>query len=106
MSDAAPSEECAMPIAVERAGPNLRADRTGQVAAAGMLTRDFLAWVAREPRSYDETMDAWRSHCPRFTIWEDALAEGLVEVARDSAATFGDRRVTLTPRGRARLENV
>jgi hypothetical protein len=95
-----------MPSAVERAESNLRADRTGQAAAAGMLTRDFLAWVARELRSYDETMDAWRSHCPRFAIWEDALAEGLVEVARDGAATYGERRVTLTALGRARLADA
>ena len=44
------------------------------------LTLQFLAWVAHRPRSYAETMDAWRTSCPRFTIWEDALGDGLVQV--------------------------
>jgi hypothetical protein len=57
--------------------------------------REFLLWVARCPRTYGETMEAWGSHCPRFTIWEDALAAGLVE---------SDQMVVrLTSRGRAYL---
>lgn len=56
------------------------------------LTLDLLAWVARRPRSYAEAMEAWRTSCPRFSIWEDALAAGLVEVAGND--------VRLTPRGR------
>ena len=42
--------------------------------------RDLLEWLDRAPRSYTETMEAWGSHCPRFTTWEDALAEGLIRV--------------------------
>lgn len=57
--------------------------------------REFLLWVVRCPRTYVETMEAWGSHCPRFTIWEDALAAGLVE---------SDQMVVrLTSRGRAYL---
>jgi hypothetical protein len=37
---------------------------TSDAPAIGTLTRDFLAWVAREPRSYAEAMEAWRSSCP------------------------------------------
>jgi hypothetical protein len=37
------------------------------------LTRGFLVWLAHMPRTYAETMEAGRSSCPRFTIWEDAL---------------------------------
>ena len=60
------------------------------------LTLDFLAWLARQPRGYAETMEAWRTSCPRLTIWEDALAAGLVEVAGDA--------VRLTSRGRDMLD--
>lgn len=76
----------------------------GAATAADMLMCDFLAWIAREPRSYADAMEAWRSHCPRFTIWEDAIAGDLIQFDRDGAATFDETRVTLTPCGRAALE--
>jgi hypothetical protein len=44
------------------------------------LTIQMLAFLASRPRTYDETMDAWRTSCPRLSIWEDALADGLVVV--------------------------
>lgn len=56
--------------------------------------REFLVWVERCPRTYAETMEAWRSSCPRFTIWEDALAEGLVQIDRDSVVTLTRRGLT------------
>ena len=68
------------------------------------LMRDFLAFVESRPRSYAETMDAWRSSCPRLTIWEDALADDLVRVA--NGASRNDATVILTPRGRAVLEGT
>ena len=63
--------------------------------AVASLTRDLLAWIDERPRTYGETMDAWRTSCPRLSIWEDALIAGLVRV-RASV-------VTLTPGGRAVL---
>jgi len=57
-----------------------------------------LVWVAARPRTYDETMEAWRSHCPRHTIWEDACIDGLVEVI--------DGRVQLTGAGVRALEQT
>lgn len=51
-----------------------------QQTALAPLTRDLLMWIAAEPRTYAETMDAWKTHCPRLSIWEDALIEGLIEV--------------------------
>src|SRR5262249_48679764 len=45
------------------------------------LMLEFLAWVASRPRTYDEARDAWRTTCPRHTVWEDALIEGLIQVA-------------------------
>lgn len=44
------------------------------------LTLQMLAWVAERPRTYVETMEAWRTSCPRLSIWEDALADRLVGV--------------------------
>jgi hypothetical protein len=67
-----------------------------------LLMLEFLTWVASRPRTYDEAMDAWRSTCPRQTIWEDALIDGLIRVARGEAGQ--QSQVTLTPRGRALLE--
>jgi hypothetical protein len=50
-------------------------------------------------------MEAWRSNCPRHPVWEDALADGLVQV--ENGATMDGSRVSLTARGRAMLrENV
>lgn len=46
------------------------------------LIRDFVAWVAREPRPYAEALEAWRTSCPRLTVWEDATERGLVERER------------------------
>jgi hypothetical protein len=49
----------------------------------GAPTLELLAWISERPRSYAETMEAWTSHCPRLTVWEDAIADGLVAVGRD-----------------------
>jgi hypothetical protein len=66
-------------------------------AAPMALVVDLLAWVAMRPRSYRDTMDAWRTSCPRLPVWEDALGHALVAVAKDDD---GDLAVTLTARGR------
>ena len=63
-------------------------------------TLELLAWLAARPRTYRETMDAWRTSCPRLSVWEDALAEGLVAVRREG----GDSFVGLTRAGRAALD--
>lgn len=41
---------------------------------------EFLSWVHNRPRTYDEAMEAWQSHCPRQTIWEDAIIESLIQI--------------------------
>lgn len=43
------------------------------------LVRDLVQWVAAEPRLYAEVLEAWRTSCPRLTVWEDAVDRGLVE---------------------------
>jgi hypothetical protein len=42
------------------------------------LVLDLVEWVANSERSYDEVMDAWRTSCPRFPVWENANERGLV----------------------------
>jgi hypothetical protein len=43
------------------------------------LILDLIEWVARRERTYRETMDAWRTSCPRLPVWEDATDRGLLE---------------------------
>jgi hypothetical protein len=67
------------------------------------LMLEFLSWVALRPRTYDETMDAWRTNCPRFPVWEDAHSSGLVRVAHQNGS--GEPIVVqLTDRARAIVE--
>ena len=68
--------------------------------AAQHLTLQFLDWLAAAPRSYAEVMEAWRTSCPRLSIWEDATADGLVEL------DGGGGPVRLTARGRAVLNGA
>ena len=58
--------------------------------------REFLAWVAGRRRTYAEAMEAWRSNCPRLSVWEDALADDLIQTYQGEVA--------LTPRGKSILE--
>ena len=51
------------------------------------LVLDLVEWIAREPRPYSEVIDAWRTSCPRLTIWEDAVDRGYV--ARQTVAGRG-----------------
>jgi hypothetical protein len=69
-----------------------------ETEAAGLLMVQFLAWIAQRPRSHVEAMEAWRSSCPRFPVWEDALVEGLIRYQSGSR-----RMLALTPAGRARI---
>ncbi len=46
--------------------------------APDSLVFDLVEWVAKEPRSYAEILDAWRTSCPRLTVWEDAIERKLV----------------------------
>jgi hypothetical protein len=51
------------------------------------LVLDLIEWIAREPRLYSEVIAAWRTSCPRLTIWEDAVDRGYV--AREPSADLG-----------------
>jgi len=62
---------------------------------APALTTQMLEWLAKQPRTYAETLEAWKTSCPRLSIWEDALADRLVRIEAGA--------VRLTPAGRAFL---
>ena len=50
------------------------------VPAVTSLTFQLLAWIDERDRTYAQTMEAWKSSCPRLTVWEDVVADGLVRV--------------------------
>ena len=50
------------------------------------------------PRRYVDVVDAWRSTCPRLTIWEDACIDGLIDCDPGP-----DHIVKITDRGRSLL---
>jgi hypothetical protein len=64
------------------------------------LILDFLEWIETEPRSYADVMDAWRTSCPRLTVWEDSQDRGLI--TRRYSPGIGPR-IEVTPEGRALL---
>jgi hypothetical protein len=62
-------------------------------------TLELLTWISRGSRTYADAMEVWGSHCPRHTVWEDALAACLVRVVRGRDAGDGSE-VALTRLGR------
>jgi 6-phosphogluconolactonase (cycloisomerase 2 family) len=64
----------------------------------------FLEWIARNRRSYAAVQEAWRSTCPRLSIWEDALGAGLVECEQATGKPAMDCAVTLSDKGRSLLQ--
>jgi hypothetical protein len=63
------------------------------------LILDLLEWLARRERTYEETMAAWRTSCPKLTVWEDATDQGFVDIRRNIAPSI----VYVTPEGLAHL---
>jgi hypothetical protein len=59
------------------------------------LIFDLVEWVAKAPRTHADVMNAWRTSCPRLTVWEDAVDRGLL--ARQ------DANVVVTAAGRRLL---
>jgi len=44
------------------------------------LVLDLLEWLGKQDRTYEETMEAWRTSCPKLPVWEDATDRGLVSM--------------------------
>jgi hypothetical protein len=70
---------------------------------AGYLTVQFLTWVSEAPRTYGDAMDAWRTSCPRLSIWDDAIRDGLVRMEK-GGGPMRQSLVKLTDRGRIVLK--
>ena len=64
------------------------------------LILDLLEWIGREPRSYADVIDAWRTSCPRLTVWEDAMDRGF---AVREHVTRSEAMIRLTAAGRGFL---
>lgn len=69
--------------------------------AAHALTQQFLAWVDEAPRSYADA-EAWRRSCPHLSVWEDAIADGLIRF--ENGASMQGSRLVLTTQGRKVLK--
>jgi hypothetical protein len=52
------------------------------VTTVAAPTVQLLGWLTEQERSYAETIEVWKTSCPRLAVWEDALADGLVRVER------------------------
>lgn len=46
------------------------------------LVLDLCEWVGKASRTYEDVMEAWRTSCPRLTVWEDAVERGVVDRVR------------------------
>jgi hypothetical protein len=53
------------------------------------LVLDLLEWIGPEPRPYAETLEAWRTSCPRLPVWEDANDRGYITRRKAFVAVSG-----------------
>jgi hypothetical protein len=75
---------------------NIRAiEETLQVP--GYECDDHSPQTAARPRDRAEVMEAWRTSCPRLSIWEDACLDGLIDFEP------GTGKVILSEAGKASL---
>ena len=70
------------------------------------LVTQMLQWIAERPRTYGETMEAWRTSCPRLSIWEDAMESGLVVVRPVAGGGMNGSAVLVTAMGDALLQGA
>ena len=64
------------------------------------LILDLLEWIGPGQRPYAETIDAWRTSCPRLPVWEDATELGFIERRREPVNVA---LVSVTPSGTEHL---
>ena len=75
-------------------------EERSMIDAAESQILELLEWVATGERSYDQVMDAWRTSCPRFPVWEDANERGLVTKKQVNGQLY----IRITSLGLALLE--
>jgi hypothetical protein len=73
--------------------------KIGDVTASSTL--NLLEWVAARPRTYAEAIEAWRTSCPRLSVWDDAMIDGLLRVVPSTNGT--PAAVVVTAEGKALL---
>lgn len=66
------------------------------------LLLDLVEWIGKAPQPYDAVMDAWRTSCPRLSVWEDAVDRGFV--LRENVE--GTPTIRITPAGLRFLEGA
>ncbi len=69
----------------------------------GYLTIQFLTWLSEASRTYGQALDAWRTSCPRLSIWEDALEDGLVQIEAERGP-MRQSGMVVTSKGKTLLE--
>ena len=47
------------------------------------LILDLLEWIGPGQRPTGEVLDAWKTSCPRLTVWEDANDRGYITRNRE-----------------------
>lgn len=80
------------------ASPMEPSSRTLPIVAAPTL--ELLVWIADRTRSYSETLEVWKTSCPRLAVWEDALADDLVRIDRGLVLLTAAGRELLATLGR------
>jgi hypothetical protein len=58
------------------------------VDAVDTLILDLLEWVTTRERTYEDTMDAWRTSCPKLPVWEEANDRGLIATEHLNGQSF------------------
>ena len=62
-------------------------------------TVELLTWVTARERTYEDVVEAWKSNCPRYAMWDDAVTAGLVTAGRDGVALTDRGVAALAPPG-------
>lgn len=47
-------------------------------ATVDALILDLLEWIGPNARPYAETLEGWRTSCPRLPVWEEANDRGFI----------------------------
>jgi len=63
------------------------------------LILDLLEWLTLRPRTYEETLAAWRTSCPRLPVWEDANDRQLIAISDENIVRASAIGLALLRRG-------
>lgn len=68
-----------------------------QVNGVTAPTLQLLQWVSARTPTHAETVDVWKTSCPRLSVWEVAVADRLVRIEHGT--------VYVTAAGKALLDS-